>query len=774
MSFNSAQLKVKVEFSKAVCLASKTPPPEIIKKAKERMEQLKAQGAVGFYVLNEKLFNALWQKLMNAQEKPADASVCFTLAAGAPVLQGIEIGQPKNAASLATLSIRATAKVASGWTIEALKMNITRSLKALAIGGTPNPAQIHAAFLRVKAGLPVEDMPLAASPVIPVDPEKRKKGFYIAANKNAKEIMLVIQDVRPLIDQSNVDKLIQAIVKASEIFSKETGGKFGVLKNSIFSSIAEAVKGPESLGYDLPLVLLGALHVPTMQHQAALPATSDKPHLTSLPKPGSLRGRRDTTQEPYPGYGKIQISVASDNMQATIINFDTKLYDNPNYTINREWLELEMERLNLQPKNNEEHINLVVDAMLRQKSLDGLTLAVGKAAAAGQGPYLHPVYKDAAKPDDEKSSEAVDIRELQQRAIVRANQKIAEIRYNVPPKPGYDVFNNEIPPPKCEDSISVSVGSDVEERESGRYYALTAGLPVIEECKISLTKALIHEGDVNLRTGNIRFDGPVEIKGSIDSGAVVDVSEDLIVHGTIRSGFVRAGGNISVKGGIITGGQGRIYAKSDIAAEFTENSNITCGGNLTVIKAVLSCDLIVGGSIEVINKDGTVAGGMVSCRNFLKTGHLGFRNGSVTELNIGVDWRSEVAVRIRSARLNKLMRVQMEDKKALRELLGKSKAQMTHRHVDMKKNLQERLKKVRTLIEKTQARLDHAKAGLSYNTDARIYASGQIASNVKLFLGGNVLPVPHDVASLVITARKRRGSHFTTYEEFETSEKNAS
>lgn len=775
MSFNSAQLKVRVEFSKAACLTHKAPPPEIIKKAKERMEQLKSQGMIGFYVMYEKLFTVLWQKLANAQDKPPETVVSFTLAAGAINLPGIEVEPTDHKGALASLTIKAPTKTVAAWTLDSLKMNVARGLRAHVINGTINPAQIHAAFLKAKAGIPIVDMHLAPAPTIPIDPEKRKKVFYIAANKTQKEIMLVIQDVRPLADAGNVEKVLQSIIKAAEILSKESGDKYGVLKNSITAAIQEAVKGPENFGFDLPLVLLGALHVPTPgSHPSLLGA---RPRL-AVAAARMIRGRKPgmpagASGEPYLGYGKLQINVTPDNMQATIVNFDTSLYDNPDFAPNQDWLELEINRLAIVPRDNDDTMKLIIDAMLKQQPLDGMVVAEGSPAIAGQGPYLHPCYKDSSK-SEENISDVIDIREMQQKTIVRADQRIAEIRYNVPPKSGWDVYGNEIPPPAPEENLTVTVGDGVEEREPGRYYALASGLPVMEENKVSLNKALIHEGDVNLKTGNIRFDGPVEIKGSIDSGAVVDVSEDLIVAGTIRSGFVRAGGNIVVKGGIITGGQGRIYAKGDITAEFAENAKITCGGNLTVTKAVLSCDVIAGGAIEVVSKEGTVAGGMVSARNHVRTAHLGFKNGSVTELNIGVDWLSELSVRIRSARLNKLMRVQMEDKKALRELCGKSKAQMTARHEDMKKDLQERLKKLRVLIESMQTRLDKAKATLSYNSDAKIYASGQIASNVKLFLGGNVLPVPHDVTALVITARKRRGSHFTAFEEFEAMEKNAS
>src|SRR5205085_1823884 len=131
------------------------------------------------------------------------------------------------------------------------------------------------------------------------------------------------------------------------------------------------------------------------------------------------------------------------------------------------------------------------------------------------------------------------------------------------------------------------------------FYALVDGIPLIDRDAISLSKVLVHEGDVNLRTGNIRFDGPVEIKGSVDSGAIVETTGDLVVHGSIRGGQVRSQGSITAKSGITTGASGIVSARNDIVADFIENSIIVAGGTLTVTKAILNCTVYAGSAIKI-------------------------------------------------------------------------------------------------------------------------------------------------------------------------------
>src|SRR5690606_24026810 len=143
-----------------------------------------------------------------------------------------------------------------------------------------------------------------------------------------------------------------------------------------------------------------------------------------------------------------------------------------------------------------------------------------------------PSYRDAqARVSGDLDEDEIDLREIQQRNTVSAGQLVAEIRYEEPPAAGKNVFGEEISPPD-DDEIIVQTGDGIVAKGKNKFYAAADGLPTINEQTITLSKVLVHEGDVNLRTGNIRFDGPVEIKGSIDASAVVETTGDLIVHGT--------------------------------------------------------------------------------------------------------------------------------------------------------------------------------------------------------------------------------------------------
>jgi uncharacterized protein (DUF342 family) len=508
-------------------------------------------------------------------------------------------------------------------------------------------------------------------------------------------------------------------------------------------ALQSAIDGPEGLGIDLPLVLLAAVG------QARAP-------LISLD---------------YAGAGRISFDISKDKMEATINGFQMSYYDDPQCPVTVEWVQNELKRCFVTLPVPEDVQKVLADAIIAQTDLNGAVACHGIPGSGGREPYLHLSHKDAAgrAGNTNLDEDALDIREMQQRVTVKAGQLVAEVRYKSNPVPGRNVYNEEVAN-LPNDELIIRVGDGIQQREVGRFYATSDGIPVIEEESISLTKVLVHEGDVNLRTGNIHFDGPVEIKGSVEAGAVVEVTGDLVIHGSVQGAIVRAQGSVTVKSGITTGTRGSIQARNDLVAEFIENSRIVCGGSLTVTKALLNSHIYVGGSIKVTGKTGVVAGGRIFCREDVVTENLGYRRGAITFLDVGADWRAARSVDIRSLRLEKVQKRAEEDRKALRELVQKSKAQTTARHKEMKEELQERLTRLRVIGERLEASLAKAKSQVTYNTNSRIIVKDQLAANMALQIAGQPVAIPNEVANVAITPKRRRGSYIVPLEEIEAEE----
>lgn len=744
ISYNAAANRVRCEFTRAATLKSETPPADLINRARTKLEAVKTSGEIAFYSVYQTRLNECWKLLRNATDEPEDRVVSLTLGAGAPVLGGIKVEKPTQDKAIASLTIEATKDVVAAWRFEWFKVTVIKRLRETGIKDHVNNAQLYGAFIKARSGEKVQNLALGATAGAGGQ-NQAGKSFSVIANKQRMEIGVVIRNVKEIRKKESREAMLQLINQAIKQMSAD-GTQYSIQKKDFLTALQSAIDGPEGLGLELPLVLLAA----TGQPKAAAAAVPTN----------------------YPGAGRINFDISKDKMEATIQGFNMSYYDDPSFQVSTEWVQNELKRCLITGPMHDEVVKALSEAIKKHENLTGVVACRGVPGVGGKAPYLHHSYKDAAgrSSGGDLDSDFLDIREMQQRMTVKAGHLVAEIRYQTPPATGKSIYNEDVAGPPNDDLI-IRVGDGIQQRENGRFFATADGIPLIEPEAISLTKVLVHNGDVNLRTGNIRFDGPVEIKGSIDNGAIVETTGDLIVHGTIRGAQVHSLGTLTVKAGITTGATGKVNSRGDLQAEFIENSNVTCGGNLVVQKALLNSTVIVGGTIKVASKGGVIAGGRIISKDSLVTYNLGFKRGAITTLNVGVDWRAARAADIRRVRLEKLQKKQQDDRQALRELVQKSKAQMTQRHKELKEELQDRLTRMRTIAEKAEAHLQKANASLTYSSTSRIYVKELLAANMNVTICGQIVAVVNEVFNVCILGKRRRGSYIVPLEEVEAEER---
>ena len=130
----------------------------------------------------------------------------------------------------------------------------------------------------------------------------------------------------------------------------------------------------------------------------------------------------------------------------------------------------------------------------------------------------------------------------------------------------------------------------------------------------------------------------------------------------------------------------------------------------------------------------------------------------MTELNTGVDWKTELSVRIRTQRIEKVQEVQAKDRQTLREVLARKKSQMTEKHENRKKYYQERLVKCRELLERMKVHLENARAQLVYDQEVKVFVAETLFANVKIHVGGTPVLVTQDTAGVALLGKRKRGS----------------
>lgn len=205
------------------------------------------------------------------------------------------------------------------------------------------------------------------------------------------------------------------------------------------------------------------------------------------------------------------------------------------------------------------------------KEADGTwhEVARGKEAKKGRDGYVELLFEpEITVPfSDGDELSRVDYKEKVRIPFVEKGDKIAIIHPPVLGEPGCLVTGDPIQPPvvkgamiKCKDGCEL-------DKNGTLVFAMRAGRPVVEGIrpkKFSVLPLYIHTDDVDLKSGNIRFNGDLKITGNIVEGMTVESQGNLEVQGNTAGARIIAGNsaifiNNLINSHVIAGGLKNIY-----------------------------------------------------------------------------------------------------------------------------------------------------------------------------------------------------------------------
>ena len=177
--------------------------------------------------------------------------------------------------------------------------------------------------------------------------------------------------------------------------------------------------------------------------------------------------------------------------------------------------------------------------------------AKGREVVEGGDGYIEYIINpDVEEINYEGEEQKVDYREKFRFPSVKKEDIIAVVHPPVEGTPGLSVLGNIIPA-KPVKSVRAKCGEGVELAGNGSVVALKDGRLFVKGSRIKVVNLLTHHGDVDLESGNIRFNGDVQIFGNITEGMIVESQGDLLVEGNAYGSTLKAGGGIRVSKNII-------------------------------------------------------------------------------------------------------------------------------------------------------------------------------------------------------------------------------
>lgn len=263
-------------------------------------------------------------------------------------------------------------------------------------------------------------------------------------------------------------------------------------------------------------------------------------------------------------------------------------------------------------------------------------LAEGKPATRGEDARIEYYFNtDLSMKPTENEDGSVDFRNLNNICPVEEGELLARLYKEKPGTAGYNVFGERLRPAdvkrlRLQHGPNVSLNEDKTE-----LYSMVNGHVALSHGQVCVSNVYDVE-DVGNATGNIDYDGTVNIKGNVNSGFKVYAKGDIVVGGVVEGAELEAEGEIILKRGIQGGGRAQVKAKGNIVAKFIEGATVSSEGYIRT-ESILLSNVSAKGEVEVSGRKGFVTGGTVRSLSMITVKTVGSETGGSTRMEVGID-----------------------------------------------------------------------------------------------------------------------------------------
>lgn len=190
-----------------------------------------------------------------------------------------------------------------------------------------------------------------------------------------------------------------------------------------------------------------------------------------------------------------------------------------------------------------------LNKVTKEYNVSDLVIAEGRPVIDDENDTLKLLFDKPKKRINDNSKETIDYRNSTFIANVCAGDEIAQIIIGKEGQNGVDVFGNETPR-KVKKTLDIKPGQGVK-IEGNSFYSLIDGQPNIKGGMLHVHKVLQNPGDVDLKSGNIKFSGDVTINGSVKEGMTVECGNTLEISGSVEQATIKSQGETKIQGSII-------------------------------------------------------------------------------------------------------------------------------------------------------------------------------------------------------------------------------
>ncbi len=231
---------------------------------------------------------------------------------------------------------------------------------------------------------------------------------------------------------------------------------------------------------------------------------------------------------------------------------------------------------------------------------------------------------------------------------VQADDLIAIYHPAVQGVSGMNVRGVPIPAKPCRDLPPLVGRGFNRSTDNITYTAAIDGKIEVQQGRVIISPVHEVQGDADITTGNIEFNGDVIINGGCRDGVVIKAAGNITIKGLVENCELYAGHDLFLLSGTKGAEKTIIEVGGSMTAQFLEYVVVKCRGNITadyMFKSKVSCD----GRIDLTGKKSSIIGGYVSAVQGIDVEEIGNAFGTTTEVAVGVDSeRAAEIIRLRN------------------------------------------------------------------------------------------------------------------------------
>lgn len=334
-----------------------------------------------------------------------------------------------------------------------------------------------------------------------------------------------------------------------------------------------------------------------------------------------------------------------------------------------------------------------------------------------------------------KEDGSVDFHDLNNISHVRKGDVLARLSKEVEGKPGRTVTGTPIPPTAVKrDKLRYGRNITISEDKMSIISEVDGHAELVDD-KVFVSDVFKVAADVDVSTGDIEYEGSIEVPGNVMSGFRLKAKGDIIVGGVVEAATLIAGRDIVLKRGIQGMGKGYLEAQNNIIAKFIENAKVKSEGSITT-EAVLHSHVSAKKEVIITGKKGFVTGGSVVATFLVEAKTIGSEMGSETIISVGSDPdKKELFFKLQTE--TGIMQKELERVKPIAIKAAKVLSSGKVSDVNQKQQLRKIIQLYQQLsdgIDKKYKEMEKLKDYLDSGNSARICVSDKVYPGVKIII----------------------------------------